>query len=396
MYIRDLSKCCGCGACEQICPKHCITMISDEEGFWYPKIDIGSCIECRKCEQVCPFLDTKKQGSLKETYAAVYRNEEIRFHSSSGGLFSAISEVIEEKEGVIYGAYFSDDFKSVLHGKNSVKKLRTSKYVQSLMGNTYVEAENDLKQGKQVLFTGTPCQIAGLKQYLKVEYDNLLCIDVICHGVPSPRIWKKYLTAEEERNNAKTKYVNFRHKKLGGQQFKVNVKNESFEVYDSIEDNPYMNLFLKNYSLRPSCYQCVIKENGSFADLTLGDLWGIEKIASEMNDGRGISLVIIHTKRGEKWFEMTRKNLNVKKVDYDTAIQFNTPFFKSVTAPKDREAFFGDSITMSVAELAKKYCVRKRTVRERISKSAVGRFLKFLGGGQTSANEYGLYFLFEK
>ena len=388
MYIKDFSKCCGCGACEQVCPKYCIIMVSNEEGFLYPKINTNACIACGKCERVCPFQNTEKQVSLNEAYAAVYRNEEIRYYSSSGGLFSAIAEVVEKNGGVVYGAYFSEDFKSVLHGKNSVQKLRTSKYVQSVMGNAYVEAEKDLKQGKQVLFTGTPCQIAGLKKYLNAEYDNLLCVDIICHGVPSPRIWKKYLNAEEERNNAKTKYVNFRHKKSGWQQFKVNVKNESFEVYDSIEKNPYMNLFLKNYSLRPSCYQCVIKENGSFADLTLGDFWGIEKIASEMNDGRGTSLVIVHTKKGVEGFEKTRKNLNIKKVDYDAAARFNTPLFKSVTAPKDREAFFADFRTMEVADLAKKYCVEKNTVRKRVLKSNVGRFLKNLvrvwGGGADS------------
>lgn len=194
--IEDKKECCGCSACVQRCPKQCIVMKEDEEGFLYPVVDKEVCIDCGLCEQVCPVLRQREEREPLEVYAAFNKNEEVRMQSSSGGIFTALAEPIIKEGGVVFGARFNEDWEVVHDYVETVEGLsafRGSKYVQSRIGCTFSQAEQFLKQGRKVLFSGTPCQIAGLKLFLRKEYENLLSVDFICHGVPSPGVWRQYL-----------------------------------------------------------------------------------------------------------------------------------------------------------------------------------------------------------
>lgn len=220
LEICEKVKCTGCSACAQICPRQCITMLPDLEGFLRPNIDIDACIKCEKCQKICP-LNTqfKDEGILPQTFGARHIDDEILKASSSGGVFSALAEYVIRLNGAVFAAGFDNEFR-VIHkactNTESLDELRRSKYVQSDVNGTFIEAKQRLEIGQNVLFCGTPCQIAGLKAYLGIDYPNLLTIDFICHGVPSPKIWKKYLQFREYYANSKVKKVSFRSKKQDG------------------------------------------------------------------------------------------------------------------------------------------------------------------------------------
>ena len=217
--ITEQVKCTGCSACANICPKQCISMVADLEGFLYPSVDTKECINCGLCEKICPIL---KKNPIKSddiiAYAAMLNNTDIRLESSSGGVFTAIAESVIDKNGVVFGAELDENF-NVIHTyvetKEELKKFRGSKYVQSVIGETYKRAKGFLDQGRFVLFTGTPCQIGGLYAYLNKDYDNLITQDLICHGVPSPMVWRKYLEFREDISHAGVRRMSFRHKKYG-------------------------------------------------------------------------------------------------------------------------------------------------------------------------------------
>lgn len=220
----NLSKdeCCGCGACFQICPKHCITMEEDDEGFLYPKINTSICIKCGRCDDVCPYQhhEERSEGMQPLAYGVVCKDEKRMRYSSSGGAFPVLAEYIVKNGGIVYGAAFSEDFFSICHiriaDKNNLHLIYGSKYVQSDTGNAYDQAKNDLEQGKTVLFSGTPCQISGLKSFLKRDYEKLICVEIICHGVPSPFVWRRYLSYISNKISATVRKVIFREKSIRG------------------------------------------------------------------------------------------------------------------------------------------------------------------------------------
>ena len=343
--IVKSSMCTGCFACENVCPKKCITMTNDNEGFWYPKVNIKNCINCGICEEKCPIIRRNPTISLKKAYAAVNKDDAIRQVSSSGGVFTLIAKKIIDDGGVVFGAAFSDDFYSARHIAvntiDSLEKLRGSKYLQSEIGNTYNEAKKLLDCGKKVLFTGTPCQIGGLKSFLGKEYKNLYTQDIICHGVPSPKVWKSYLQYQENIAHSKAKKAFFRYKKTGWKSFSIllNFKNNK-EMQEIFTENLYMKGFLANLFLRPSCYNCSFKSLERQSDVTLSDFWGIENILPEFNDDKGTSLVFINTKKGEQLFDDINEYLTVKKVDINNAIKYNSSAVKSVQPHENRKKFF--------------------------------------------------------
>lgn len=394
--ITDKSKCSGCHACYNKCPTHCITMEMDEEGFLYPFIDQKSCVDCGSCEKVCPFSDTEKRNEPIEAWAAKCSDVKLRFESSSGGIFSLLASKTVEAGGVVFGAAFSEDFREVCHiaadNGEDLKKLRTSKYVQSTVGSSYRAAREYLDAGKKVLFSGVPCQIAGLKDYLGKEYDNLLCVDVVCHGVPSPKLWEKYLNSIAEKQQGTIANVNFRHKKASRQKFGISRTSDGAEVFISKSSDPYMQMFLRNYSLRPSCYQCIMKENGSAADITLGDFWGIGKVVPEMNDGKGASLVIIHNTKGQQQLNDISDQIDMQAVTYDTAKNYNSSVYQSVTKPAEREAFFFDMSSLGFDEFLQKYSrPQNMSTRQRLSNTALWKKLRPLIHGDVADKlEYGL------
>ena len=217
--IKDKSLCAGCSACANICPKKCIEMVADDRGFLYPSVNVSECVQCGLCNKICPFLNPKEVREDKNAYAAYYKDESVRGLSSSGGLFGCLAEDILNQNGVVFGAAFADDFKSIKHigieRKEDLPKLYGSKYLQSVIGDSYKSAENYLKADRLVLFVGTSCQISGLKAYLRKDYNNLLTIDVICHGAPSPLVWRDYVAEKEQKYGSKIVGANFRNKRFG-------------------------------------------------------------------------------------------------------------------------------------------------------------------------------------
>lgn len=358
--IKLLNKtaCCGCSACAQICPNQCISMIEDNEGFLYPHINEEICTDCGLCEKVCPVIN---QGSPREplkVYAAKNKNEEIRMLSSSGGIFTLLAEYVINKGGVVFGAKFNEKWQ-VIHASTEttegIADFRGSKYVQSITGQTYSEAEQFLKLGRLVLFCGTPCQIAGLKNYLRKEYGNLYTVDFVCHGVPSDKIWKKYLSEllgykknNQLKNNKVESYsysdinnINFRDKALGWKMFRfslnLNGGDKTILFSESLMNNVYLQGFLKYLYLRPSCHDCRFKELRSSSDIMLGDFWGIQDVMPEFDDDKGISLITINSKKAID----IPKNLDgeMKETTYDDIVRHNSAIKKSNPLPPKREYF---------------------------------------------------------
>ena len=299
-----------------------------------------------------------------KTYACYNKNNDLRMRSSSGAVFSSLAKYIFEKHGIVYGVAMSSDcyaaeFVSVSN-ENDLAKLRGSKYLQAKVGNAFKNIKKDLLLGRIVLFTGTGCQVNGLKKYLGKEYDNLICVDVICHGAPSPALWKEYAQYQEQRYEGKLKSINFRCKDNTWTDFGM---KEAFEdtldgktrrLFVSKDEDSYMQMFLRNYCLRPSCYNCVAKKQ-KMSDLTIADFWGINEVEPEMSDGLGTSLVLIRTVKGQNIFNHISSTLKLKEVPYEAGVKENPAEFKSCIRPLQRDTFFDDMNIMSFEELEKKY-----------------------------------------
>ena len=371
MIDKIKNKCCGCSACVNKCPHDAIRMVRNNEGFSYPEINADLCSKCNVCESVCSVLSVADKRHpvtlLEEAYGAVVKDKKLQYESSSGGVFSLLAENILKDDGIVFGAAFSDDFGSVKHisisDVSDLYKLRGSKYIQSETGNSFSDIKNRLEQGQKVLFSGTPCQVAGLKVFLHKDYDNLLCADVICHGTPPAALWQKYLDHIEKQYNGKTVSVNFRHKERGWKEFGLNLEKENIRYYKSMKEDPYIRMFLRNYCLRESCYQCKIKNDGYQSDITIGDFWGVETIAPEISDDMGVSLVIIHTNKGENLFEKIQPLIKSIPVAKDQSVSHNSAYYKSVVRPNERNFFFEDMNKLSWDKLTKKYLTEKIVVK---------------------------------
>lgn len=411
--ITDKQNCCGCEACVQVCPKQCINFEQDSEGFRYPKVDETICIGCGLCEKVCPVLNTGEPRDPLTSYAAINNNEIERLKSSSGGVFILLARNIISEGGVVFGAKFDEQW-NVIHSYSENEEGLTafmgSKYVQSKIGNTYSQAKEFLKSGRKILFSGTPCQIAGLRQYLRKEYDNLLTVDVICHGVPSPAVWRQYL--EEIKKDAlqgensvslssiphvperdtlnnvddiTIESISFRDKRLGWTKYSFALtlakaaadgKQNTVSLSHIHRENPYFIGFNDwNLYLRPICYSCPFRKLRSGSDLTLADFWGIETLKPEMDDNKGVSVILSNTPKGR---DMVKDlHLQKKEVDYLDVVKRNKAavccfkqvprsFFDVIRYRKDfktkREYFFYDQ-KHTVAEKVRILC--RRRLRDR-------------------------------
>ncbi len=389
--IEDKSKCCGCYACYNACPKDCISMKCDEEGFIYPIINEELCVNCEMCKSVCLFLENGNeicQLPLK-TYAAKAVDSELRLKSSSGGIFTCLANTIIDNDGIVFGVAMSNDNESAKHIMVSdieeLNRLRGSKYLQSHVNGSYIAIRNALKDGKMVLFSGTPCQVVGLRKFLGRNYDNLICIDVICHGVPSSELWKKYLSYIKSNiiNDKSNWKISFRSKREGwmeyGQSYEYNNKVKYIPKYEDF----FLRLFLSDNCLRPSCYDCPIKKGKYMSDITLGDLWSINRVAPEMNDGIGTSLVIVRTQKGDSLFNSQRSIMEIKSINYESAIHGNSVDAQTIR-PNGRDTFFIDLQNMDVFQLANKYSPLSRNdiIKILLRKLGMGKIVtKLFGGG---------------
>ena len=364
--ITQKQDCCGCNACAQICPKQCITMQEDNEGFLYPRVDTENCIDCHLCERICPVSNHGMERKPLKVYAAINKDEEVRKQSSSGGIFTALAEQVIKQGGVVFGARFDErwqvkhDYTETMEG---LAAFRGSKYVQSRIGNTYQEAEQFLKVGRKVLFSGTPCQIAGLRNYLRKEYDNLLMVDFICHGVPSPMVWRRYLKEEVarqcDRKNSVLSHpiheedvlvegISFRDKTMGWKKYSfaltLSTTNGSgdkiqFCSCSPMTKNEYLRGFMSNVYLRPSCYSCAFKCLKSKSDITLGDFWNIRLYNKHLDDNQGLSLMLLNNSRGLCLANAIRSEVAFYSIpNYD--INSNFALMNSVVASNKRSCFY--------------------------------------------------------
>ena len=346
--IQKQSDCCGCGGCSQACPKQCIEMKADNEGFLYPSVDKNACVDCGLCDKSCPILiskiDESKKAVRQDAYVAYHLDETIRMNSSSGGVFTALAKDVIQRGGIVFGAAFDQEFlvhHICVEDLNGLEKLRGSKYLQSRTEDTFREAKAALNQGRQVLYSGTGCQIAGLKAYLKQSYPNLLTVDILCHGVPSPLLWKHYLLELEHTHGAKAQQITFRKKDPGWKRFSLSLLFSNNQVYmHTLKEDPYMQMFLKNICLRPSCYDCKFKTIHSQADITLGDCWGIEKYMPEIDDDKGISVIFVHTRNGSGAISRITSSVYIQKADFQQVQQ--SMVYESVMQHPHRRRFFVD------------------------------------------------------
>lgn len=347
--IVDKHNCVGCRACEQICPKYCISISPDSEGFIYPIVDTDKCIDCHLCEKVCPVLISADAKDPLMSLGCKAKSEEIQLKSSSGGIFSIIAQQILSNNGLVYGAAFDDDFRvKHLRVDNivNIDSIRRSKYVQSDTSDTFKFVKTDLEAGRLVLYCGTPCQIKGLKLFLRKQYENLITVDFVCHGVPSPKVWQDYLRglSKTVSSGFSLELVNFRSKSAGGWHnyaLEFLFKDKTGRVSTKVQhprDNPYYQLFFQNISLRPSCYKCPAKGFSSGSDLTLADFWGVQKVAPEFDDNNGVSLVFINTERGKCLID----SLSIERLEVDvaSATKSNPSVYHSVAEPSRRVQFF--------------------------------------------------------
>ena len=357
MQVIDKALCNGCTTCSLVCPKNCIVIKPNEEGFLYPYIDKERCINCGLCKKACPVLNKENpvEKDIK-AYAVYNKDNEIRKDSSSGGVFNQLAKFVLSKNGVVFGASFDCDFivKHIyVETENDLYKLRKSKYVQSQIGDSFNLTKNFLEQGRLVLFTGTPCQIGGLLSYLKKPYDNLITQDIICHGVPSPKVWKKYI--EKKKINGQIKNVSFRDKSTGWKQFSLTIDFNEEKQSEKHSTNLYMKLFLKNVILRESCYNCAFKDKYRDSDITLADYWGIDNVHKDFSDNQGVSLVLINSKKGNQVFNEIKKHFIYEQTDFEKAITYNSAMTSSVKQNKNRDKFFKKLDKVDIDKLANKY-----------------------------------------
>ena len=351
-------------------------MVEDKEGFLYPKVNESLCVDCGLCENVCPIQNNFLPMEPAIVLAAYNKDEDIRQNSSSGGIFSLLAEKTIAKGGVAFGAEFNKQWDVVIgytDTKEGIARFRGSKYVQAEVGDSYRFCEQFLKEGRQVLFSGTPCQIAGLKRFLIKDYANLLTVDVICHGVPSPMVWRKYLN--EVRRNAiqqtavrrllekvpflsflnpmpLIKGIRFRDKSDGWKKFrfvlelaeasaeskKSSVLSSLYIVNDVFYENTFMKAFLQNLILRPSCHNCTAKCGRSNSDLTIADFWGVQHLYPQMDDDKGTGLVFVNTEKGHLFLDYSR--INYLSIKVEDALKNNQAWKTSVKPHPKRKVFF--------------------------------------------------------
>ena len=348
--LVDSSQCCGCGNCAAICPSSCITMEYDNEGFRYPRVDQDHCIRCRACEKVCPVMNPPSPAEVPKAIAAQNQDISIREASSSGGIFSALAEDTIRRGGLVCAAVYDEDF-SVTHiladTLEDVARQRGAKYPQSRAEQCYAEIRATLRRGTPVLFIGTPCQTAALRTFLGRDDENLLLVDMICHGVISPKVWGRYLEERQRLDAGKAPLasVKLRSKATGWSRYQYSVSigyanRKSYQVCQG--EDPLMQGFTRNLYLRPSCSQCVFKGTNRCADLTLGDYWGIWDQHPEFDDNRGTSLLLIHTPKGQAAWDTVADQFRFLEPPYPEAISRNPSATVSSVPHGAREAFFRD------------------------------------------------------
>lgn len=364
--LCESQSCTGCSACANACLQGCIHMNLDSEGFLRPEIQESACIHCGLCEKSCPVLHTVGQWGTEpakaKAFCVQHQDEAVRFASTSGGIFTALCDWIFRHDGIVFGASFDTSFQ-VVHiradGMDAVSKLRTAKYAQSRIGDCFQEIRALLNQGCYVLFSGTPCQIAGLTAYLGREYEKLLLVDVICHGVPSPTVWQEYIRhrSQADAQGAKPIAVNLRSKITGWPNYSVHFVYENGVDYSALNSvDPFMRAFVNNLCLRPSCYDCQFKGITRASDFTMGDYWGVWGQVPAFNDGKGTSLVMVNNEKAMSVWNEVCQLFRYQQVDVASALADNPSALYSPEEPSCREYFMGNYSNQDFENLVNSLC----------------------------------------
>lgn len=366
-FICDNNLCTGCMACVNVCKHNAIQIIQDQEGFYRPYINQEKCVNCGFCQKQCPVNSSVTTNQPIAVYSGWIKNEDIRKQSSSGGAFAAISIPILKDKGIVFGACLNQDLiveHVFIENENELPVLQGSKYVQSDIKTTYQQTEYFLQQSKKVLFSGTPCQIAGLKNFLKKDYDNLITVDLICHGVPSPKIfedWKSWFKEQNQLSDINS--IKFRSKEKSWIYFNMDIKGTSksgkeFRYIGRYYKDAWIRGFLRDCFLRPSCHRCQYAKITRCSDLTIADWWGYKAGKEEAKDfeSKGVSLILCNTSKGYEYFSnKCMKSMSLKKRTIEEAIKTNKSLQEPFGESNLRTLFWRDYFTLPFYEIVKKY-----------------------------------------
>lgn len=344
--IKDKKDCCGCWGCADICPVHCITMQEDEEGFRYPVVDKDKCITCNRCEKVCPIINVKPEVK-KEQYCYIlqHKNKQILSESTSGGAFTAIASWIIEQGGVVFGAGYDEKLQVVhqyVETVDGLKKFRNSKYVQSLIGKTYNQVRDFLEKGKLVCFSGTPCQLEGLLQFIRKSYDNLITIDIACHSVTSPKVFREYLKEKRQVLGDNFQNVKFRDKNPFGYNYsQMSIYRNDKQIYhEGVDTDPYLRSFFSGVNVRPSCFNCHFKKRYRLTDFTIWDCFNPRPYTKELDNNMGVTRILAHTGRAVDILKKIQDRATIIEIPVEEAMKDSKELVQSILIDERRVDFF--------------------------------------------------------
>lgn len=369
--IKDKRTCCGCSACASVCPKKCITMKEDKEGFLYPETDKEICIECGRCEKVCPVMEVAPEmPKPQKAFIMQHKDGTVLRESTSGGAFTAIGKQVIEKGGVVFGAGFNKDFEVVhqyVERTEDLKVFRNSKYVQSRIGDSYLQAKKFLETDRYVCFSGTPCQIEGLLSFLHKPYERLIAVDVVCRACPSPLVLRKYLEMQKSKLGINLTGVKFRDKYHGYKYSAMSLHGDrSKDYHQGIDTDYYLRSFFAGVNIRPSCTQCAFRKRYRNSDMTIWDCFDVYKYSKELDNDKGVTRLLTHTPKGESIAESLREDMHILEISPDKAVEGVKEMYHSVSFHPQREAFFADLNRLSPEACFKKYF--PITLRHRVEK----------------------------
>jgi acetyltransferase-like isoleucine patch superfamily enzyme/coenzyme F420-reducing hydrogenase beta subunit len=382
--IKKKEDCTGCSACVDICGLKAITLETDIEGFWYPKVNSDLCTDCDLCEKTCPELHVEElkpgQYEVPILLAAFHKDDDIRRESTSGGLFSALANKMYDEGGYVGGAVYSDDFSAkhiVSNKREDLLRIRGSKHIQSDMTGLFKQIKILLIKGEKVLICGAPCQMAGLRLFLGKEYENLLITDFICLGINSPKIFHKHLESLERKYGAKAISVQGKNKDLGWRSlaYKIKFSNDKIYLREGLKDNFTCGFIVTHCNCRPTCYECKYKGFPRISDITLGDFWGIENVDKTMDNNMGTSVVLLNTSKGIVFFNSIKDSIETKEVTLSDVLPGNQSLLHPIALPAiNRDEFYKDVDKLLFDDVVKKYFPSKGNLVKNVKKGL--RFIR--------------------
>lgn len=373
LETNNTSKCCGCGACANACPKNCISLTTDGEGFVYPTVDVSVCINCNRCATVCPFENREivRTEAYPKAYGAHTKNKEYIMNSSSGGLFSEIANLFISQGGVVCGVTIDANhkvFHTVIDSVDDIPLLQGSKYVQSDLARCYPQIEHTLSSGKKLLFTGTPCQVSAVKRLYKSP--NLYTLDVLCHGVPSQKLFDEYIKYLEKKHGGRLTEIAFRDKERNGwsitQRYKIEKKGKENTYYLDRHLSEYFSGFLRNMTQRESCYACPYTTIEREGDITLADFWGVDKVRPELFFADGTSLLFANSERGDDLIQGVVDNIEIAEVDIKDATYQNVNFISPPERHRHRSTVYAEVFSKGFKTVGRKIILPKNAYKYRL------------------------------